>query len=281
MRECSSCTQPDCSLPRKRSGLLAIVGVIGAVSAASAQNAAPPIADNSFLLEEAYNQEKGVIQHISAFQRSWGSATWGYSFVQEWPAGGQRSQLSYTIPLLRAGPGATGVGDVLLNYRIQAAGTDGPVSVSPRLSLVLPTGDEVQGFGSGALGAQVNLPVSATLAPKLVTHWNAGATFIPSARNAIGQRAATTSLNLGVSAIWLMRSNLNFMLETAWTRTEFVIGAGQTQAVEGWLLNPGVRWAHNFKSGLQIVPGIAFPIGIGPSNGDNGLFLYLSVEHPI
>lgn len=248
---------------------------------ARAQTAAPPIADNSFMLEEAYNQEKGVIQHISAFQRSWGSSGWAYSFVQEWPAGGQRNQLSYTIPILRAGPGATGVGDVLLNWRVQAAGTEGAVSISPRLSLLLPTGDEVQGFGSGTLGAQVNLPVSVTLAPKLVTHWNAGATLTPSARNAIGNRATTTGLNLGVSAIWLLRSNVNVMVETAWIRAESVSGSGQTTASESWFLNPGVRWAHNFKNGLQIVPGFAFPIGIGPSSGDNGLFLYLSFEHPI
>lgn len=289
MPECSSCTQPDCSLPRKRSGLLAIVAVFGAVSAGSAQNAAPPIADNSFLLEEAYNQEKGVIQHISAFQRSWGSASWAYSFVQEWPAGGQRHQLSYTVPIQRSG--TTALGDILLNWRVQAAGTDGPVSVSPRVSLILPTGSVTRGFGSGAVGVQINLPVSVTLGPTLVSHWNAGATVTPSARVPLAtpapgggqlfERATTKGLNLGVSAIWQVSSNLNFMLETAWTRTEFVIGDGQTAAVVSWLLNPGVRWAHNFKSGLQIVPGIAFPIGIGPSNGDNGLFLYLSFEHPI
>ena len=28
----------------------------------------PPIQDNSFLIEEAYNQEKGVIQHIQTYQ---------------------------------------------------------------------------------------------------------------------------------------------------------------------------------------------------------------------
>ena len=45
-------------------------------------------------------------------------------------------------------------------------------------------------------------------------------------------------------------------------------------------LNPGIRWAYNFKNGLQIVPGIAMPIGVGPSSGERALFLYLSFEHP-
>jgi len=46
------------------------------------------------------------------------------------------------------------------------------------------------------------------------------------------------------------------------------------------LLNPGIRWAYNFKNGLQIVPGIALPFGVGPSKGEKGIFLYLSLEHP-
>lgn len=59
----------------------------------------PAIADNSFLIEEAYNQEPGVVQHISAWQRSLRSAAWGFTFTQEWPLGTQTLQLRYTIPL--------------------------------------------------------------------------------------------------------------------------------------------------------------------------------------
>jgi hypothetical protein len=47
------------------------------------------------------------------------------------------------------------------------------------------------------------------------------------------------------------------------------------------LLNPGVRFAINRPSGLQIVPGIAYTIGVGPSNGRRAIFLYLSFEHPL
>jgi len=45
----------------------------------------PRIEDNSFLIEEAYNQERGVVQHISAWERSLGSSAWGFAFTQEWP----------------------------------------------------------------------------------------------------------------------------------------------------------------------------------------------------
>jgi hypothetical protein len=51
---------------------LAILVVLGAHSAAqpsSSAPAAPGIQDNSFLVEEAYNQNFGVVQHISSFTR--------------------------------------------------------------------------------------------------------------------------------------------------------------------------------------------------------------------
>jgi hypothetical protein len=152
--------------------------------------------------------------------------------------------------------------------------------VSPRLSFVIPTGDDERGFGSGAPGVQVNLPVSVRLSPAFVTHLNAGASHTPSARNATGARAAATGWNLGGSLIWLARPTVNLMMEVAWARAEGVIGAGQTAASDTWLLNPGIRWAHNFRNGLQIVPGVSFPIGIGPSAGDWGVLLYVSFEHP-
>src|SRR5262245_48740936 len=54
-----------------------------------------PIQDNSFLLEEAYNQEPGVVQHISFFTYAAESEAWLYAFTQEWPAPGDaRHQLS-------------------------------------------------------------------------------------------------------------------------------------------------------------------------------------------
>ena len=43
------------------------------------------IEDNSFLIEEAYNQEAGVVQHINTMFYDWKHDTWSYSFTQEWP----------------------------------------------------------------------------------------------------------------------------------------------------------------------------------------------------
>ena len=113
-----------------------------------------------------------------------------------------------------------------------------------------------------------------------MTHWNAGATHTPSAKNALGERARTTGYNLGGSLVWLARPNFNVLLESVWNSSESVVGSRRTQRDSEVLLNPGIRWAHNFRRGnLQIVPGVAVPLGVGPSKGERGLFFYLSFEH--
>ncbi len=264
----------------KPAGIAVALGALAAPLRLAAQT--PPIADNSFLIEEAYNQEPGVVQHISAFQLFRGADSWAYSFTQEWPLFGRHHQLSFTLPIRRTHDGssaATGLGDVAVNYRFQLAGGE-RVSVAPRLSLLLPTGRAKSDLGAGALGVQANLPVSVAVANPVVAHWNAGATVTPSAQNAVGDEATTVAYNLGASVVWLARPAFNVLLEVVWTRDETVTGPGRTGASDGLSISPGIRWAHTFASGLQIVPGIAFPIGAGPSAGADAVFLYLSFEHP-
>lgn len=264
------------------------VGLGVLLAAASTQAGAqqragpPPVADNSFLMEEAYNQEPGVVQHITVFQLFRGADSWAYTFTQEWPLFGRTHQLSYTLPIQRIHDGsttATGLGDVAVNYRYQLAGAE-RLSVAPRLSLLLPTGRAKSNLGAGGLGIQLNMPVSVVVGSKVVTHWNAGGTVTPSAKNAVGDEATTVAYNLGASVVWLAWPTFNFLVEVVWTREEAVTSPGRTAASDGVSIGPGIRWAHNFSSGLQIVPGIAFPIGVGPSAGDDAVLFYLSFEHP-
>jgi hypothetical protein len=239
---------------------------------------ATQIQDNSFLIEEAYNQEGGVVQHISTFARPSDGNTWNYSFTQEWPLGGIQHQLSYTLPL-QNDPEGTGLGDIGLNYRHQLVGNpEAAVVFAPRLSLLLPTGSREQGRGAGALGFQANLPLSLVVSPQWVTHWNAGATITPSAKNPAGREATTTSFNLGGSAIWLLHPSVNLMLEGVWLSTESV-GVGGTERDDALLINPGLRGALNLAS-LQIVPGIAYTFDVSSDSGGDAVFLYLSFEHP-
>jgi hypothetical protein len=238
---------------------------------------AAPISDNSFLVEEAYNQESGVVQHIGTYRRD-RYGNYLATFTQEWPAPSQRDQLSYTLPLQSAGAGA-GLGDVVINYRRQVLGKDEePVWFSPRLSVILPTGSTSRGTGAGGPGVQMNLPVSVQLHPSVVTHWNAGAT-LTRARSDDGVRNSTRSVNAAASVIWLLSPTFNFMLESAWDRTESLNDAGGREATTNFVILPGIRTAINLHSGMQIVPGIGVPLGVGPSRGVRDVFLYFSVEH--
>jgi hypothetical protein len=240
------------------------------------------IEDNSFLIEEAYNQERGVVQHISTFSRAVGTSNWVYAFTQEWPVRVQRHQLSYTIPVAHSADqtGArTGIGDVALNYRYQALGVDGGPAFAPRLSVLLPTGASRRGFGAGGTTWQVNLPFSVTLPARLVAHSNAGVSFTPHARNTADAVAASREYFLGQSLIWLIGRDFNLMVEALSTTGQEVVGPGQTVRKSELIVSPGIRGAINFRSGLQIVPGFAVPIGVGSSRGEHSLFFYLSFEH--
>jgi hypothetical protein len=241
------------------------------------------IQDNSFLIEEAYNQDPYVVQHIFSFTRFWNSRDAIATFTQEWPVPEHaRHQLSYTLTGMTAGafPGF-GLGDTALNYRYQVLGdSEARVAFAPRISVLLPTGQSSVGRGFGGVGIQGRLPLSIVVAPRWVTHWNVGTTLIPSASNERGERAAVTGYDLGQSVVFLARPRFNLLLETLWTGSESVVAPGRTQRTHSLLISPGVRWAYNFRSGLQIVPGVAVPLGVGPSAGEKGLFIYLSFEHP-
>lgn len=241
--------------------------------------------DNSFFIEEAYNQEPNVVQHITTYNRFWSSRDAIATFVQEWPVPEHaRHQLSYTLTGMSAGgfPGSgPGLGDIGLNYRYQVlGGSEARVAFAPRFSVLLPSGQARLGRGSGGIGFQGSLPVSIVLARRWVSHWNVGTTLIHSARNELGEHAAMIGYNLGQSVIFLAHSRFHLMLETIWNGTESVVAAGHTQRMHTLIMSPGVRWAYNLSHGLQIVPGVAAPVGVGPSAGEKGLVLYLSFEHP-
>lgn len=220
------------------------------------------IADNSFLIEEAYNQEAGVVQHVSTLTLPETDGSWEYGFTQEWPLGGMRHQLSYTVPILRPEGFDAGLGDVLLNYRYQAVGNGaGRLHVAPRLSVVLPTGSEEDGRGSGSMGLESNFPVSIVASNALALHYNAGLI--------LSGDAGTVDARLGASGVLRVRRWINVLLETVW----------ESEQEDVVLLNPGVRWAFDLAGDLQVVPGVAYTVALGPDAPD-AVFLYLSLEHP-
>ncbi|MBI5488175.1 MAG: ferrous iron transport protein A [Deltaproteobacteria bacterium] len=93
--------------PRDMSALVAAAAAcalaVAAPVSSRADEAAPRIRDNLFLLEEAYNQEPGVAQHIQLFQYEPENRAWLYSFTDEWPVPTDLNQLSVTVPVVGLG----------------------------------------------------------------------------------------------------------------------------------------------------------------------------------
>lgn len=223
------------------------------------------ISDNSFLIEEAYNQEPGTVQTIQSFQFM-KAKNWSYLFTQEFPLCSKLHQISYSVPVMHlprtfVRDPKTGIGDVLVNYRYQALDR-AEMAIAPRFSVVLPTGSEGDELGGQGVGFQTNIPVSLELSKRWVSHWNLGATWTAVSEDLV--------FNYGASLIYLWKDDLNFLLEA--------VGTQGPSGKDTFYLNPGVRFAANFKNTAQIVPGIALPIGLGPSARDYGIFLYFSYE---
>ena len=242
-----------------------------------------PLEDNSFLIEEAYNQEEGVIQHIFTVLRDQQGGNWLGSFTQEWPVPDERHQFSFTLPFLLAeeSDSATSIGDLLLNYRYQLLFEDkSRPALAPRFSLIFPTGDYQRGIGTGSAGVQLNIPVSKQLTDKAASHLNLGATAIPEARAPINSSRTESliSWNGGGSFIWEPREAFNVLCEFVVSRDAEVARHGVAYRTRA-TLSPGIRIGWNGRAGIQWVWGVAAPIGLTRDTSDVGVFFYLSVEH--
>jgi len=238
---------------------------------------AEAIQDNSFLIEEAYNQGPGVVQHILNIEHSTtrdrgaDDTAWSFVFTQEWPFLSQTHQLSYSVPytfLEEGGRSASGIEDISLNYRLQALmESETTPAFAPRLNLILPTGDADKGFGDDSVGYQVNLPVSKIVSDRWSLHGNAGATLLPD----VGGHDLV-HYNLGASAIYAVSPNFNLMLESVANLDEEVDDFGRSDREAAVVISPGFRYAFNH-------PGLAAPIGLTSAAPDFGVFIYGSFEH--
>ena len=274
--------------------LFAALTLFFSVSARGAEPKTPieGIEDNSFLVEEAYNQEEGVVQHIfnAVYSKDPKQRGWAFNLTQEWPVFSQDHQFSYTIPsyhLREDGEAVRGIGDVLLNYRYQLLEeADCLPAFAPRFSLILPTGNRHKGTGDGAVGYQWQLPFSKKFPPQFAVHANFGLTYLPKVRapldaGGLSPRRSLVSYNLGASAIFAFTSRFHAMVEWVGNFEESLNGNGKTEHDFIAMISPGVRASVIEKEGLQTVVGVALPIGLTRASNSFGVLLYLSIEHKL
>jgi len=229
--------------------------------------------DNSFIIEEAYNQPARVVQHIGTGAVAEGTAA--LSFTQEWPLGGRRHQLSYT--LVGVDDDALDLGDALINYRFQAFGAGGETFLAaPRASVLIPLGDADRRAGNGGYGLQLALPLSWEALPRLSLHGNLGGTWRPNAEDLTGDEAATLDGYAGASAIFFITDKVNLLAESVWRHGRRIRGPGRSEGVPSQTVSLGARVGFDV-GGVQFVPGAAWLPAI--DDVPEGAFFYLSVEH--
>ena len=253
---------------------------LGFISSAEMAFAAGEIVkDNSFLIEEAYNQEAGVVQFIFGHQYLQPSHNTTTTFTNELPVGGESHQFSYVIPMQKIGATSeSGLGDVSLNYRYQLVNNE-HVAMAPRVSLLLPTGDSKKDLGTGAVGLQFNQSLSITLNDRWSNHWNAGFTYTPQAQDAAGDKSDVFGFNFGTSVIYNWSPRTNLLCELVTNTLEKTTGPGTKASESSYYILPGIRTAFDVGE-TEVVPGIGALFGLGPSAVDHelGVFAYLSFE---
>jgi DtxR family transcriptional regulator, Mn-dependent transcriptional regulator len=249
----------------------ALLVVLASSSSASAQSRPFEIADNSFLVEEAFNQEPGVFQNIFTLRID-EHRDWEASFTQEWPLFTQTHQLSYTVPYSINDSG-TGLGDLMFNYRWQASMEEGSMpAISPRLSLIFPTGS-----GEGSAGWQVNVPVSKQFGDVYV-HGNTGFTHVPAADVDANEYSLLTP-HVALSGIWRLRPMFHLMMESVIEWEESVVDAVEHRDAVV-TLSPGLRTGWN-TGDAQTIIGVAMPVEFGGAESAVlSVFAYFSYELP-
>lgn len=238
------------------------------------------IEDNSFLLEEAFNQEWGVYQFIQKYQYLDQSKTNEYVFENEIPISDKVHQFSYEIPIAKTDANAeSSIGDMSLNYRWQPLNKDGFL-LAERIGLILPTGKVSEGTGSGVYGLEFMQAATLTLGERWMNHWNIGFDILPNAKtDGHTKRGTTTGITAGSSIIYLLRDDFNLMIEALVQTGQSINADGSKVSESSVTLNPGFRWAWNFDwKETQIVPGVSFPTQMTDNKTDQGVLLYLSIE---
>lgn len=273
-------------LPRGARGALLVWAITASALAAGTARAddddprpAAGIKDNSFLIDEAYNQGPGEIQHILTLQRQ--QRDWTLSFTQEWSLGTQAHQMSYSVPYLRLrsdGQRARGIGDVEISYRYQAWLESATMpAFAPGVSLILPTGSQNKGLGDGSFGVEIMLPFSKIVSDRVTLHANAGVTHLFDVHG-----HSPTSFVAAGSAVYAVTREFNFLLEGLVEWSESVNDAFALERETTFTLSPGFRKAINLPDDKQFVFGFATPITFARDKPtDYGLFFYLSFEHNV
>ena len=239
------------------------------------------VVDNSFLLEEAYQQPSGTYQFIQTYQTAFKKGSgYDYGFALEAPITDLVHQFSFSGTRSRSEDVSHGsMSDITINYRYQPYNRDGKL-VTERFGLILPTGRVDQGSGRGVLGFEFMQAATIIFSERWANHWNLGVSLFPRAKFSDTQKRTTlTEVKAGTSWVYFLQDDINLMMEL-FLETEQTLNEDNEQETEmSVTLSPGIRFGKSYDwKEMEVVPGFGFPVQFAESNTDVGMILYLSFE---
>jgi hypothetical protein len=263
------------------------LGVLGALLfSVAASEAQPPtvpsqptaasagILDNSFLVEETFNQDPGVVQTTFSWVRS-GDSGWRSTVAQDWPLLVHRHQFSWALPWSGGGiPLRTG--QVVVSYRYQFAdlGEHRP-AVAARISAVLPRDRP----GEDHLGLQAAVPMTIAWR-RFHVHANAGVTWTQQRHNEGPGAVRLASPYMAASTVWPTESMFQLMLEDIVEFEASLDDSGGRRRRTSMTLSPGLRGGWNIGRN-QLVVGTALPVDVSAEDRSVSLLGYVSFEGPL
>jgi hypothetical protein len=273
---------------------LAILSVFaGGIVAAAGPRPIDGFDDNSFLVEEAYNQERGEVQHTfnAVYSNDFKRRGWSFNFEQEWWLFTEDHQVAFSIPFFHLWEESrrhNGVGDIQIGYRYQLTNEEPEIpAFAPGFSLILPTGDRDKGTGNGVVGYEWTIAASKKLGRRLAMHANLGLSYLPKIRirlndeRRLSPKRSLVSYDVGASVVFALSSDVHVLLEWLGEFEAEINDKGKKERDFKALLSPGIRAAVINKDDVQTVLGVGIPIGVNGPADNYGVFLYLSVEHKL
>jgi hypothetical protein len=97
--------------------------------------------------------------------------------------------------------------------------------------------------------------------------------------NGSSAKKSLVAYNVGGSAIYALLPRFQLMLDWVGNFEQDFDDLGKRQRFFSSTISPGFRTAIVNQEELQIVAGVAAPIGLNRRSDNIGVFLYFSVEH--
>lgn len=238
------------------------------------------IEDNSFYLEEGFNQDAGMVQFIQSYEMSTRVSQGLYDLTIEMPITDKVHQWSYGFEALNKGnEGRQDIGDSVLSYRYQSLNRDGYL-MAERFGLILPTGSVEHETSNGVLGLDFKYAATIPVATLWMNHWNVGSRILPNSKRFKQKvRVSEQEYSLATSGVYLYSDHLNLILEAIFTNFNGFGDEGEKITENAITLNPGIRVDFDIDwNATQVVPGISFPARFVGGLIEQGILFYLSFE---